>query len=83
MGHDQFKIKLSSSRSKAKLRRYFDTYPLLTSKFLDYRAWCDVDDIMISKQHYTTPGASQISILKLTMNDARVNFNWHHLDIFF
>ena len=79
---EQYKIKVTSIRSKAILRRYLAQYPLLTSKYLDYQNWCHVDDLMIAKQHYTTAGWIRITALKGAMNRSRTLFIWDHLDRF-
>lgn len=76
---EQYKIKVTSAKSKAILRRYLDKYPLLTSKFLDYQNWCRVDDLMIAKKHYTAAGSQQIQTLKSQMNRSRTIFTWDHL----
>jgi hypothetical protein len=51
-GRYYYAIKATSRKSKNILRHYFDTYPLLTSKFLDYRNWCAVDDLLKKKDHH-------------------------------
>lgn len=79
---DQYKIKASSIKSKAILRRYLDKHLLLTSKLLNYRAWCAADDLMIQKQHYTEQGITKITKIKSSMNNSRVYYNWDHLNLF-
>ena len=61
---EQYKIKVTSIKSKAILRSYLAKYPLLTSKYYDYQNWCMVDDLMKAKQHYKPAGHRQIKILK-------------------
>ena len=77
---DQYKIKISSAKSKKILRTYLDKFPLLSSKYLDYKAWSEVDNLMIKKHHYTDDGVIKIAKIKKSMNNLRVNFNWKHLD---
>lgn len=43
-GRGYYVIKARCLKSKDVLRNYFDTYPLLTSKYLDIKDWCKVDD---------------------------------------
>lgn len=76
---DQYKIKISSAKSKKILRAYLDKFPLLSSKYLDYKAWSEVDDLMIKKHHYTDDGVIKIAKIKKSMNNLRVNYNWKHL----
>ena len=76
----QYRIKISSAKSKKILRAYLDKFPLLSSKYLDYKAWSEVDDLMIKKHHYTDNGAIKISKIKTSMNSRRINYDWSHLD---
>lgn len=70
-------IKATSRKSKQILRRYFDTYPLLTSKYLDYKDWCAVDDLLENKNH--RKHLNQIQALKGSMNNCRQRLTWYHL----
>lgn len=79
---DQYKIKVSSAKSKANLRVYLNKYPLLSTKLLDYRAWCSADDLMLQKRHYTEQGAKEITKIKKSMNNSRIDYNWGHLYVF-
>lgn len=79
---DQYKVKASSAKSKAIVRSYLNKYPLLSTKLLDYKAWCSVDDLMLQKVHYTEQGQKQIAKIKGSMNNSRVDYNWDHLNLF-
>lgn len=79
-GKPQYRIKVSSAKSKLILRHYFDAYALLSSKYLDYCDWCKADDIMLAKNHYTPDGVKTISSIKARMNNSRKEFNWCHLE---
>ena len=61
---DQFKIKISSAKSKKILRAYLDRFPLLSSKYLDYKDWSEADNLMIKKLHYTDNGVIKIAKIK-------------------
>ena len=76
-GRYYYAIKATSRKSKDILRRYFDTYPLLTSKFLDYKDWCAVDDLL--KEKKLREHLEQIQAYKAGMNDRRHKFTWEHL----
>ena len=80
-GRSYYIISMSSAKSKKILRAYLDQYPLLSSKFLDYKDWCTVDDLMLIKKHYTKQSIAQIGKLKDGMNNSRAYFNWDHLDL--
>ncbi len=81
-GRSYYIVSMSSARSKKNLRAYLDKYPLLTSKFLDYKDWCAVDDLILMKKHYTEQGQQDIAKFKSSMNNSRVAYNWGHLDLF-
>jgi hypothetical protein len=76
---DQYKIKVSCSKSKAKLQVYLNKYPLLSTTLLDYGAWCSADDLMLQKCHYTEQGGGggrkKINKIKKSMNNSRTNYN--------
>ena len=55
-------------------------FPLLSSKYLDYKNWCAVDNLILIKQHYTEQGQQTVAKMKGSMNDSRTLFNWDHLD---
>ena len=61
-------VAMTSVKSKSILRTYLDQYPLLSSKLLDFRDWCSVDNLIIKKQHNTKEAEKRINQLKLSMN---------------
>lgn len=75
-------VSMSSANSKGILRSYLDKYSLLTSKLLDYKLWCCVDDLMLTKNHTSEKGQQHIEKLKGSMNNLRLLYNWDHLDLF-
>lgn len=78
-GRSYYAIKATSYKSKDTLRSYFDLYPLLTSKFLDYKSWCDADDLIRDKNKNRATYPEQIQCLKKGMNQSRCSFTWDHL----
>ena len=76
-GRYYYVIKATSRKSKQVLRDYFDTYPLLTSKALDYKDWCAVDDLIKKKNN--RKNLEQIQALKTCMNNNRNMFTWDHI----
>lgn len=76
-GRYYYAVKATSRKSKESLRHYFDFNPLLTSKFLDYKDWCAVDDLLKKKENRKY--LKQIQALKGKMNNHRKEFTWHHL----
>lgn len=57
---------------------YFNKYPLLSSKRLDYNCWRDAWIIM-KKKTLSEDDKENIRILKSQMNSKRQYFSWHHL----
>jgi hypothetical protein len=79
-GRNYYIIDASSELWKRVLRDYLDRFPLLSSKFLDYRCWCKGSDLIDAKLHMTLEGLTQIDNLKQNMNSNRTCFNWDHLN---
>lgn len=75
-----FIISVASAKSKTALRAYLSKYPLLTSKCLDYTAWCCADDLI--RNNSLGQDIPKISQLKMAMNSQRTLFDWNHLDKF-
>jgi hypothetical protein len=48
---------------------HFNSYPLLTQKYLDFNLWSKVVDIVIRKEHLTPEGLDQIIRLKASINN--------------
>ena len=72
---------LLSRKSKDILRNYFDVNLLLTSKFLDYKDWCAVDNLLKKKENRKY--LKQIQTLKGKIPIITESmFTWHHLDCF-
>lgn len=65
------------------VKKYFDTYPLYSSKRLNYEDWCKIEDLIRSKVHLTPEGLQLCRNLKNSMNDQRTYFNWNHLSEFY
>ena len=76
-GRSYYLVSMSGAKSKKILRAYLDQYPLLSSKYLDYKDWCSVDDLM-SMGYFVTQEVT-VKQLKDGMNNSRTYFNWDHL----
>jgi hypothetical protein len=62
---------------------YFDQYPLFSSKRLNYLDWRRIHELMVSKQHLTEKGRSEIMLIKGNFNSTRTTFTWGHLASFY
>lgn len=81
-GRNYYLVSMASAKSKKILRAYLDRFPLLTSKYLNYKDWCAVVDLMIKQLHYAQQSHTIIEAKKNGMNDSRTVFNWDHLNLF-
>lgn len=78
--YSQFVVNTSSITSNKILINYLNTYPLLSSKYLDYRDWEKALDLYEKKLHRNPVYLEKIRTLKLNMNNSRSIFNWSHLE---
>jgi hypothetical protein len=52
---------------------FFDKYPILGIKSLDFQDFKQVSGLIQSKEHLTTKGLNEIKQIKLGMNRGRIN----------
>lgn len=70
------------------VRSYFDRYPLYSSKYLAYKDWCSIQDLVwnnhkgnyVKKNSLTKANLMQIKAIKAQFNSKRVNFDFSHLN---
>ena len=67
-----------NSRSHEIARRYFDRFPLYSSKYLAYKDWCLVQDL--HRGNLTKEKLDKIKMIKNNFNSKRKVFNFSHLD---
>lgn len=84
---DEYKIYSSyivmvTNREALKLViQYFDKYPLLSSKYLDYKDWAHIVKIIESKgQKFETYKLAEE--IRNNYNQTRHQFKWDHLKLF-
>jgi len=73
-------ISLSSLKSRKILIKYLDTFPLFTSKLMNYIDWKKCHNLMVNNLHLTEEGRNKAIYLKSGMNRKRNHFNWDHLN---
>ena len=78
--NEYFNITASSRKSLSIIIAYFESFPLYSSKYLDYKDWEEAAILILKNDHYTEQGITRIDILKNSMNLKRRYFNWDHLD---
>lgn len=79
-GFEQFVVNTSSKESNLILIEYLKTYPLISSKHLDFKCWEKALNMYINKLHKKPEHLEQIKLLKESMNTSRTEFNWSHLE---
>lgn len=79
-GFTQYVVNTSSKQSNQILVDYLNTYPLLSSKYLDFKNWEKALNIYLIKLHRDPKYLEEIKNLKLSMNNKRTQFNWDHLN---
>lgn len=77
----------NSSKAGAKeVIKYFNKYPLFSSKHLDFLNWKEAHNLIEIKAHhkkYGLEGLNKIKYLKNSMNNKRTEFSWSHLNNFY
>ena len=79
-GNEYFNLTASSRKSLLIIITYFKSFPLYSSKYLDYKDWEEAVNLILEKDHYTKQVTSRIDLLKDKMNLKRTYFNWDHLE---
>ena len=78
--NEYFIIIASSRKSLSTIITYFKSFPLYSSKYLDYKDWEQAAILILKNDHYTEDGIIKINYLKDNMNLKRTYFNWDHLN---
>lgn len=78
-GREYFTLAASSRKSLLIILTYFKSFPLYSSKYLDYKDWEQAVNLILENNHYTKKGMAKIDFLKNNMNLKRTYFNWDHL----
>ena len=75
-----FMVIAHSSVSHAKVRAYFDRFPLYSSKYLAYKDWCRVLDIRANADLLTKEQIKQVEYIKSQFNSRRKVYDFSHLE---
>jgi hypothetical protein len=75
-----FIIRIENQKTVNNLINYLDSFPLLSSKYLDYLIWKEVYEIIKNKNHMTLENKELILKLKNSMNNKRSLFTWDHIN---
>ena len=63
------------------VKSYFDKFPLMSSKYLDYL--CYLQGLDYLGKHLTSKEIVEIQTIKNSMNNHRIFYNWDHLNNFY
>ena len=66
-------------RSHQIVKKYFDTFPLYSSKYLAYKDWCLVQDLHKEKS-LNKQDLDKIKEIKAKFNNKRKIFDFSHLN---
>lgn len=75
-----FMVIAHNSASHAKVRAYFDRFPLYSSKYLAYKDWCRVQDITANGDILTKEQIKQVEYIKSQFNSTRKLYDFSHLE---
>jgi hypothetical protein len=73
-----FMVISHSSSSHEQVRKYFNKFPLFSSKYLAYKDWCKVQDLQLEKK-FVVDYIEECKEIKSRFNNNRKIFNWGHL----
>lgn len=79
-GNTYYTLAASSKISLNIIIDYLDKYPLLSSKYLDYKDWKKVALLILESKHLTEEGLVITDTVRNNMNRQRTFFNWDHLN---
>lgn len=81
-----WRVRNSSKSGSSEVAKYFDSFPLFSSKHLDFLCWKEAHNIIVNNQHRQNlgiNGITKLKELKEKMNSKRIDFNWDHLNSFY
>lgn len=71
-------IMTHNKNSKLKLKKYFDKFPLLSSKYLDYLDWVAVLNLQ-ETYSFTNQYLDKALNIRKNFNSTRTTYCWNHL----
>lgn len=79
-GREYYTMTASSQKSLSIIIYYLSAFPLLSSKFLDYKDWGIAAELILKDLHISVESKTSIDLLKNNMNRNISYFNWDHLN---
>ena len=62
---NMYYYEVSSIKSLVSVRKHFEEFPLQTTKYVHFKLWCQVMDIIEKKEHLTKLGFNKVLSIKL------------------
>lgn len=79
----EYRVRTTSLNGNLILVDYLESYPLFSSKYLNYRDWRKVLTYFENKSNTKPESIKAIIEIKSKMNNKRTEFNWDHLGNFY
>lgn len=79
-GNVYYIITVSSKISLGKIINYLESNPLFSSKYLDYKNWKEIAELVIENKQYIEENITKTEYARNNMNRQRTYFNWDHLN---
>lgn len=79
--YSSYTVITTNSSSNLRVINYFNNYPLLSSKRLDFEAWASINKFIETNGQSVMPNGSWYFAKSISMdyNKTRTTFNWDHL----
>ena len=71
----EYIVRTSRVECNEKLISYLERYSLFSSKYLNYKDYKKVCEMIIKQEHKTLKGINKIKLIKDGMNSKRTEFN--------
>ena len=78
-GREYYIVRGSSKKSIERIMNYFERYRLYTSKYMEYKDWKIVAEMILKGEHYSEEGLRIVKEIKGRMNRNRKEYNWNYL----
>ena len=79
-GNVYYTLTASSKNSLSIIINYLEKYQLYSSKYLDYKDWKEIVQLILENKYYTKEGLIKTDFIKNGMNRQRTYFNWDHIN---
>nr|YP_010714061.1 LAGLIDADG homing endonuclease [Fuscoporia gilva]WDD39624.1 LAGLIDADG homing endonuclease [Fuscoporia gilva] len=79
----EYRVRTTSLKGNMVLVNYLNSFPLFSSKFLDYKDWLKVLNYFKSSSCKPNNYIKEIVFIKSKMNNNRTDFNWDNLNAFY